>query len=548
MILDRQEPEKEFNLLDEPWIVVRTKANIRMTWSLLDTFAHAHEAVALAGELPTQDIAVMRLLLAIMHGAFVNDNIEDCDDAVGLWQELWEMKQFPYDMIKDYLESYRERFWLFHPTQPFYQSAHIKEKMDDYKKQKGKKVSETIKWKTVARLVGDLFQSDNAPRLFPVRTGKNVTFLGYAEAARWLLHLNGFDDDSAKMPTPQGVGYLGQLGLIYAEGKNLFETLMLNFVLADQRNEIFSDNREIQSAYWEKTACETVERQITQPRAQKDLLTLQSRRILLHREEGRVTGYLLTMGDYFAKDASLLNETMTAWKHDDKKGIVPKKHRLECQIWRDFSSLLGKTEEKKSRQPGVIHWLRLLQQEHQNLGRLQVAVVGASYDLKGAGWQIVDYIYDHLAVNAALLSATNDVWIQEIVSNLNLTQQAVSALGKLASRIDEAAGDTGKGSEQKRERIAQFAREDGYHHLDKEFRKWLIEIDPEVDNLSEKIEGWLIISKKTLKLLGKDMLNQCPESAIIRRPKIDNTKQKKAIMNAIQAFQFFKFRIHNILG
>lgn len=548
MILDRQEPEKEFNLLDEPWIVVRTKANVRKTWSLLDTFAHAHEAVALAGELPTQDIAVMRLLLAIMHGAFVNDNIEDCDDAVGLWQELWEMKQFPYDMIKDYLESYRERFWLFHPTQPFYQSAHIKEKMDDYKKQKGKKVSETIKWKTVARLVGDLFQSDNAQRLFPMRTGSELCSLGYAEAARWLLHLNGFDDDSAKMPTPKGVGYLGQLGLVYAEGKNLFETLMLNFILADQRDEIFSDNREPQSAYWEKPVCETIERQIPQPRAQKDLLTLQSRRILLHREEGRVTGYLLTMGDYFAEDASLLNETMTVWRTDDKKKIVPKIHRLEYQMWRDFASLLGTEIETHSEQPGIVHWLRLLKREGLNLGRLQVAVVGAYYKKKGAGWQIEDYIYDHLAVNSDLLAAVNDTWIQEIIRILKLTQQAITALGTLASRIDEAAGDTGKGNAKKRGKIALFAREDGYHHLDQEFRKWLFTINPEEDKLSDKIEEWLAISKRTLLTLGNDMLDQCPESAIVRRVNPDNKKPTEKIMNAIEAFQSFQSQIHNILG
>lgn len=546
--MDRYEPEKEYNLLDEPWIIVRTKENNRKMWSLLDTFAHAHEVVALAGELPTQDMAIMRLLLAIMHGAFVNEQIEDCDDAIGLWRELWEMKQFPFELIQDYLERYRERFWLFHPTQPFYQSAHIKEKMDDYKRQKGKKVSDEIKWKTVARLVGDLFQSDNAPRLFPVRTGKDVTSLGYAEAARWLVHLNGFDDDSAKMPTPQGVGYLGQLGLVYAEGKNLFENLMLNFVLADQRNEIFADHQELQAAYWEKDVCETIEREIPQPRAQKDLMTLQSRRILLRREEGRVTGYLLTMGDYFAKEVSLFNEMMTVWKNDDKKGIIPKKHRLECQIWRDFAALLGTKNETHVRNPGVIHWLQLLQSEGLDLNRLQIDIVGASYELKGAGWQVVDYSYDHLAINASLLNTVHEAWIQEIIHALSLTQQAVTALGTLASRIAEAAGDAGKDSDTKRKKIAQFAREDGYQHLDLEFRKWLYSINPQEDKLPDKIAGWLSISKRTLLILGNEMLEQCPEPAITRRLKQTGTKQKESALNAIEAFQLFQFQIYKILG
>lgn len=72
--MDGKEPEMEFNLLDEPWIIVKTKANETKTWSILELFEHAHEAQELAGELPTQDIAIMRLLLAIMHGTFVTEN------------------------------------------------------------------------------------------------------------------------------------------------------------------------------------------------------------------------------------------------------------------------------------------------------------------------------------------------------------------------------------------------------------------------------------------------------------------------------------------
>ena len=81
-----EELEKEFNLLDEPWIVVRTTGNVTKEVSILDLFAHAHEYRGLAGELPTQDIAVMRLLLAVMHAAFVTEDIEDRDDAVELWK------------------------------------------------------------------------------------------------------------------------------------------------------------------------------------------------------------------------------------------------------------------------------------------------------------------------------------------------------------------------------------------------------------------------------------------------------------------------------
>lgn len=547
--MDGKEPEMEFNLLDEPWIVVKTKANETKTWSILELFEHAHEAQDFAGELPTQDVAIMRLLLAIMHGAFVTDDIADSDDAINLWTDLWEQKQFPYDDIKAYLEPYHDRFWLFHPTQPFYQSAHIKKNMDAYKAAKGKKVSAEIKWKTVARLVGDLFQSDHAPRLFPARTREAQNRLTYAEAARWLLHLNGFDDDSAKMPTPKGVGYLGQLGILYAKGRNLFETLMLNFVLVDDRDEVFADNEEDSKAYWEKPICETIEREISQPRAQKDLLTMQSRRILLHREQGMVTGYLLTMGDYFAKDASLLNEVMTVWKSDDTRGFAPKRHQLEAQIWRDLSSLLGMKikNDDNARQPGIIHWLQMLEDTTEKIrfdvNLFHICVTGASYSLKGAGWQIVDYIQDDLTINASLLAKMNEMWVQEIVGVLERTKEAVRRLGYFAADIDEVSGDSLQGSPStKRREIVKLAQEEGYHHLDQAFQSWLLGVNPDKDELETRTADWLLIAKKTLLRLAQEQLNQCSETALVGRIKEGGEQ------NAIKAFQEFQHHIKKALG
>lgn len=541
--MDGKEPEMEFNLLDEPWIIVKTKTNETKTWSILELFEHAHEAQELAGELPTQDIAIMRLLLAIMHGAFVTDEIETADDAIDLWTSMWEEKQFRFDEIKAYLETYHDRFWLFHPTQPFYQSAHIKQNMDSYKEAKGKKVSPEIKWKTVARLVGDLFQSDNKARLFPMRTGKEQEYLTYAEAARWLLHLNGFDDNSAKTPVPKGPGYLAQLGLLYAKGRNLFETLMLNFVLVDDRDEVFADGDEDSKAYWEKPIYETIEQEISQPRAQKDLLTMQSRRIFLRREQGVVTGYLLTMGDYFAKDASLLNETMTVWSEDKIRGFLPKEHQLKCQIWRDFSSLLGMNVDTKSKQPGVIHWLQLLDDEIEEIKPLHICITGTKYKWQSPAWQFVDYIQDSLAINASLLDKMNEVWIQEIVKLLVRTENAVRSFGNFATNLAEVSGDSlQENSLKKKQEIRKAAEEEGYYHLDQVFRRWLRCIAPDKDELEKRTAEWLSIAKKTLLQLAQEELSQCSETAIVGKVKEGN------VQNAIKAFQTFRYHINQALG
>ena len=55
----------EFNLLDEAWIRVRLPDNSVREVSLTDALLHAHEYVDLAGETPTQEAALLRLLLSI---------------------------------------------------------------------------------------------------------------------------------------------------------------------------------------------------------------------------------------------------------------------------------------------------------------------------------------------------------------------------------------------------------------------------------------------------------------------------------------------------
>ncbi len=59
--------EMEFNLLEEPWVRVLLEDYTVREVSLKDALLNAEQYIDLAGEVPTQDIAVLRLLLAILH-------------------------------------------------------------------------------------------------------------------------------------------------------------------------------------------------------------------------------------------------------------------------------------------------------------------------------------------------------------------------------------------------------------------------------------------------------------------------------------------------
>lgn len=126
--------EIEFNLLDEPWLRVRLPDNSVKEVTLTDALLHAHEYVDLAGEMPTQDAAVLRLLLAVLVTVFYRvdtqgkaDPLEDKQKAFSRWKELWQLGSLPEKPIRDYLAQWHDRFWLFHPERPFWQVPQAKD-------------------------------------------------------------------------------------------------------------------------------------------------------------------------------------------------------------------------------------------------------------------------------------------------------------------------------------------------------------------------------------------------------------------------------------
>lgn len=284
----------EYNLLEERWVRVRGQDYTVQEVSLPDALLHAHEYRDLAGELPTQDAAMLRLLLAVLHTVFsrVDENgtpapFEETDDALIRWEELYRLGHFPEAPIRAYLEQWRDRFWLFHPERPFWQVPEAKIGTEY----------------TASKLNGELSESSNKLRLFSSYAGEGKEGLTYAQAARWLLSVNGYDDTSAKpkgkgLPSV-GAGWLGKLGYIQAQGNNLFETLMLNLTLLQDGVKLWGENQPC----WELDEPRSAERtEIALPDNPAQLLTLQSRRLLLDREGEIVTGFSLLGGDFFPRE------------------------------------------------------------------------------------------------------------------------------------------------------------------------------------------------------------------------------------------------------
>ena len=499
--------EKTFNLLYEPWILVLNLNGETEEVSLLTVLERAHEFRSLAGELPTQDVAILRLLLATLYATFTRvdiqgnkKNIENASEALERWQSLWELKRFPVEPIKTRLCYYEERFFLFHPERPFYQVAGLK-RGTNY---------------TAAKLLGNLSESGNKVRLFPVRSGDAKSSVSYAEAARWLLYLNAFDDTSnkpsirgQKMPSP-GVGWLGRLGLIYANGANLFETLMLNFILLNDDNEPWGKG----NAAWELDEARTEERvEVILPQDPLTLLTLQSRRLLLQREANSVIGYKLLGGDFFPKE-NAFTEQMTLWRKDLKKDVyLPKRHDPSKQLWRNFSALLA--EGNDYRKPGIVRWLSMLIDQSciSNMITLQIASV--KYGDKD--FFVTDVFQDSLSINSSIFSQLGQEWVIQITRLLSITEECVEQLFSLAADLAKASGDSDSSHHRAGKGISNVAKAEAYFRLDMPFRKWLANIDPTQTDIDEAEDDWKNIVKQVLLQLGEEMTEQTGEKGIVGR-------------------------------
>ena len=120
--------DKKFNLLEEPWVCVMQENGEVKELSLIDALIHAHQYRRLSGELPTQDVAVLRLLLAVLQTVVYRydadgneDELVETEDAYERWEEIWNEGKLPEKPIREYLAKWKERFYLYDSNRPFYQ-------------------------------------------------------------------------------------------------------------------------------------------------------------------------------------------------------------------------------------------------------------------------------------------------------------------------------------------------------------------------------------------------------------------------------------------
>ncbi|GAA0900992.1 type I-E CRISPR-associated protein Cse1/CasA [Streptomyces thermoalcalitolerans] len=537
-----------FDLVSMPWLPVQRADGTVEEVSLLDLFEQADGLRRLVGDVPTQEIALLRLLLAILYDAL--DGPAEIED----WEDLWVSPR-PFAPVADYLARHRDRFDLFHPERPFYQVA-------DLRTEKGEIAP-------LARIVADVPVGEP---FFTMRQ-PGVETLSYAEAARWLVHAHAYDTSGIKSAMvgdkrgkagkvyPLGVGSLGNLGGVLAEGKTLRETLLLNLIALEETGTDWDTSEEDMPVWRRPVPPGPGERDGTcgpaRPAGLRDLYTWQSRRIRLHAEGGAVTGVVLGYGDPLVLAAPWKLEPMSSWRRSEtqekKQGrspvYTPLRHDPSRAAWRGLGSLLPArrqvTDGGKRGEPdrvlrsGITRWLtQVITTSEFSPGTLvRLRLVGAVY---GTQQSVIDEIVDDsVFLPVITLHEANPVYGAAAVDAVSDAELAVGALGQLAGNLARAAGSDPTAP-------VAAARDLGFGALDGPYREWLKDL-LDFSDLETARRQWRETVREHLERLGRQLLDSASPAADEGRM-IDVPGQGSQLMDSGRAEQWFRARLYKVLG
>lgn len=453
-----------FDLTARPWIPVLRRDGGQGELSLREVFEQAHDLRRIVGDLPTQEFALVRLLLAVAHDAL--EGPQDID----AWAELWA-EESCFAPVGAYLEAHRGRFDLLDAGAPFFQTAGLRTGKDEVF--------------SLNRIVADV---PNGEPFFTARM-PTVERLTFAEAARWVVHAHAYDTSGIKTGVegdkrakggkvyPLGVGWAGNLGGVFVEGRTLRETLLLNLVAADTANLEIDDQ---DAPAWRREPCGPggAERA---PTGVRDLYTWQTRRLRLHFDETGVHGVVLGYGDPLPARDRQHREPMTAWRRSKpqekklKKSPVylPREHAPERSAWRGIGSLVAGEVSKAQGpeaaaylRPGILEWVaRLVTEGELPRGFLvRARIVGPCY---GTQQSVIDEVVDdHVSMAVVLLHQQDRRYAEQAVAAVADADLAVNALGDLATNLARAAGTESEGPR-------STARDLAYGLLEAPYRTWL---------------------------------------------------------------------------
>lgn len=550
-----------FNLIREPWIPCVATDGEPIELSLRELFAQATTIRGVTGDIPQQVMPMLRIALAVLYGAYA-DRRGDCDEMCDLWVEVWESDGFDMARIDAYLSRYEDRFDLLDECRPFFQTPDLQYTAKDVD--------------PLEAIIADVPKADRT--LFSMRSGSGVASVSFAEAARWLAFVQAYDTAGIKSPVvgnthvtnskvyaPKGAvgtGWLGAIGGIFVEGDNLFQTLVLNWVLYDPSTGDDADvllGRDGDEAPWQKDDAPTTDMVLQGSfHGVVDALTLQARRVRLvvDEEHGRVTGCVVCYGDIVHAYDNNRSEQMTAWylsanqakklgRNNGNEPMMPRTHIASRNLWRGLAPVLQASGGRhRELRPGVISWLEEMQRyagwrsDEHSLGRVTLHAQGMTY---GTQSSIFDAsVDDSLRIDSVMFRYDYD-GVKVLLEVIDKTEESVRALADFVRNLHIASGQC-TNSQAARDDVVETA----YAQMDAMFRDRIARFTEDQD---AELYGkrWQDDVHRSLLAMAQRYLDQSPAQAFGAHIP-DNRGGKGSPMTSGRALLELRGALNGILG
>ena len=506
-----------FNLIDEPWVPVVYCDGHPAEVSLRQLFVDAHLIKGVSGDIPQQQLPMLRLALAIMYRALRQPDMDD-ESMLDLWGEMWQAGAFDITEFDRYFETWHDRFFLL-GDRPFFQVpglAYVDKKPPS----------------PVSEMIADVPKPDKY--LFAMRGQQSCGSLSLPEAALCLVFLQSFDTAGIKTPVvgnshinkgkvyaPKGAvgtGWLGALGGVYVETDNLFGTLMLNWCMVNDAYDpeefrLFGNEKDV--PVWEADEVPSPDMRFGDFEGPVQALTWQSRRVRLVPDDEckNIIGVVNCYGDVVTARDHDPFEKMTAWRESDaqrkKLGLsvpprMPVTHNASKALWRGLEPLLTVGETGDHR-PGVIRWIDRLRDEQMLEGKHPLLLVtihaqGMTYGTQSSVYETG--IDDSLSLSTMMFRKDYE-GVNAVVDVVNCTDRAVKALAKYVRNLQVSAGDKGSKSQVASEQVEESA----YAALDQLFRDRISAFTQDQQPLLYAAE-WKDEVHRRLLSMGRDYLTQ----------------------------------------
>lgn len=537
-----------FSLLTEPWINCELADGSEQLLGIRDIFDGQHRVRSIRGDAPTQNYAVLRVLLAIFWRAHHPETLVRPGQTFTFaeWFEA-RLKELdgPDQLVNEYLDEHEDRFDLLHPEKPFMQVADLRTARD-------------------SRFPVHRIIPEAEDEYFTMRAGKTRDSLDLAEAARWLIYAQAYDYSGIKSGAvgdsrvkggrgyPIGTGWTGRTGGTVVVGNNLRETLLFNTTLDALSG---SHDRPV----WEREQDTAAERHIDKPegageaagpQGPSDLATWQGRRIRLFTEEGRVTAVLVSNGDRIPDaGANVLDDPMTPYRFSRNQSKAGRKvHYAQPfdpnrTMWRSLEPLISLERDPgfdgknvAPIRPKNLSQLAGIANEVDIPPVLDIQMVSVAYGPQDSSVSTV--VTGRIDLPVALLEPEAEDLRAEVIDAAASTRDAAIALGQFAGYLLEAAGGTYEFQSDPTDGILA--------DIEPRFVAWLRYLD--LDDIDRQVSDWQMeVREQILERAAELMRGAGPKALVGREISSGPDGSSTRILSAGSAHQMLRGRLKKIL-